>query len=134
MKRMSRLVAFSVSLLALPALASAGCREDFFTVQDFSFRDAGEEKIEIAFTLQSSAAKAIRMIDADFGFRDALGGRIGAVDLARDVAIPEGGVYSQTALQGTKSFERLLKVDRADIAPFTCVRGVVYDDGSKEEF
>jgi hypothetical protein len=74
------------------------------------------------------------MVDAQFGFRDALGGNIGSMKLQRDVTIAEGGAYSETGMQGIKSFERLLKVDRADISPYACVKGVVYADGTKELF
>lgn len=135
MKRLLLGVVFSVLPCALMAPAAlAACKTDLFTVSDWSYRDAGEEKVELVFTLQSSSVKPIRMIDAQFGLKDALGGTIGTAKLPRDMKIAPNGTYSETNLWAIKLFDRLLAVDRADITPFTCVRGVVYDDGSKELF
>ncbi len=135
MKRLLLGVVVSVLLgVPLAPVAVAGCKTDLFTVADWSYRDAGEEKVELVFTLQSASGKPIRMIDAQFGLKDALGGTIGTTKLPRDMKITPNGTYSETNLWGVKLFDRLLTIERADITPFTCVRGVVYDDGTKELF
>ncbi len=128
-------VAFATATTVLMATSAYGaCKEDFFSIQDFSYHDAGEQNIELAFTLQSLSQKPVRMIDAQFGFKDALGGMVGSMKLQRDVKIDQSGAYAETGKFSQKTFERLLNLDRADIVPFTCVKGVIYEDGTKEQF
>lgn len=132
---MRRLAFVALSLIAfVPAPVSAACKNDFLAVESWSFRDNGDGKVEIAFTLKPTESRAIRMLDATFGFNDKLGGELGAVRVTRDAAIAEGGSWAETVTRPAKGFSRLLKVDKADVEPFACVRGVIYADGEVAKF
>lgn len=135
LSRVSSIVVLSCSVLAAAAVpVLAECREDILTVADYAFKDADDGKVELAFTLKSAQGKPIRLVDGKFGLRDALGGPIGAIALDRDVAIPAGGTFASTMADNAKDWARLTKVNRADIVPYACVRGVIYDDGTSEQF
>lgn len=73
------------------------------------------------------------MLDADFGFKDALGGHVAADTFDRDLEIAGGG-SATTIRKWPTTFERLLKLKHEEVAAYACVRGVVYEDGTKEEF
>lgn len=73
------------------------------------------------------------MIDADFGFRDALGGHVAADAIDRDLHVAPGETVVMTR-KWPSTFERLLSLSHDQVAPYTCVRSVLYEDGTKEEF
>lgn len=128
-----RLAIFVVSVL-LATSAQSACNSDLVTVQDWSIRPIDTTTNEVAYTIKSNASKAIRMIDGQLGFKDALGKTIGPMEIERDANIKAGGTFSDKGRWGQFTFERLLKLRKDEVIPYTCVRAVLYEDGSKEEF
>jgi hypothetical protein len=114
--------------------ASAACNADMLTMTSWSIKPIDAQGNELKVTLNYTGTRAVKMIDASFGFRDALGGHIASAAIDRDAKIGAGAAYVQTGLWGPYTFERLLKLDHADVQPFTCVKSVLYADGQKEEF
>ncbi|MCJ8519022.1 hypothetical protein ABID21_001930 [Pseudorhizobium tarimense] len=113
--------------------AYAACDADVLSIEEWSIRSNQDEALELTLTLKSNLKKDIRMIDADFKFRDALGGHIAADTVNRDLAIPSGTAVTMTK-RWPNTFERLLKLNHDEVSTTTCVRSVLYEDGTKEEF
>ncbi|OMQ41677.1 hypothetical protein [Ensifer sp. 1H6] len=109
-------------------LSFAACNADLLSIDEWSDRN-----IEVTVTVNSRAQKPIRMLDADFGFKDVLGGHVAADTFDRDVEIAGGG-SATTIRKWRTTFERLLKLKYDEVTAYACVRGVVYEDGTKEEF
>lgn len=120
------------ALVAAPAYAA--CNKELLVVEDWSIKAVDAETNELSYTIRSTSDKAIRMIDGQLGFKDALGASIGPLAIERDANIPARGTFSDTGLWGLYTFERLLKLKKDETTPYTCVRSVLYEDGTKEEF
>lgn len=123
-----------VALLLTTSTAYAGCNENMITMLSWNITpiDSDTNQLDTSFRLNSE--KPIRMIDASAGFSDSLGGRIGSFAIERDLRAAPGEEFDQTGRWGRFTFERLLEMERADVVTSTCVRGVIYADGTKEEF
>lgn len=126
-------VGFSLWMALTGGQAYAACNADLLSVDDWSARRLDDQNIEVTVTVNSRAQKPIRMLDADFGFKDALGGHVAADTFDRDLEIAGGG-SATTIRKWPTTFERLLKLKHEEVAAYACVRGVVYEDGTKEEF
>ncbi|OMQ42076.1 hypothetical protein [Ensifer sp. 1H6] len=127
------LIGAVVALLAA-GNANAGCKSDLLSVSDWSVTVNAEEEAEVAVTLASSFKKPTRMIDASVVFEDTLGQRIGQVPADSDESLAVGASFdAHGSFSGTK-LDRAAKLARNDVKVTTCVRGVVYEDGTKEEF
>lgn len=120
------------ALAAAPAYAA--CNNELLVVEDWSIKAVDADTNELSYTVRSTADKNIRMIDASLGFKDALGATIGPLGVERDASIPAKGTFSDKGLWGPYTFERLLKLKKEETTPYTCVRSVLYEDGTKEEF
>jgi hypothetical protein len=114
--------------------AHAACNGDLLSVKEWSIKPIDADTNELTVTLASGSDKPIRMIDGQFGFRDALGGHVASAAIDRDAAIPAGGDYTQTGTWGPYTFERLLKLKSEEVEAFACVKSVLYEDGTKEVF
>lgn len=123
---------FGCALIAGPAYSA--CNNELLVVEDWSIKAIDAETNELSYTIRSTSDKPIRMIDAQLGFKDALGASIGPLAIDRDAAIPAKGAFSDRGLWGPFTFERLLKLKKEETTPYTCVRSILYEDGTKEEF
>jgi len=72
------------------------------------------------------------MVDGTVWFVDALGQSIGGIKMQPDLVLPPGKKVDQSASMA--GFQRLVKARKQDISAYSCVRSVLYEDGSKEEF
>lgn len=126
------LVILGCSLLAGPAYSA--CNNELLVVEDWSIKAIDAETNELSYTVRSTSDKAIRMIDGQLGFKDALGATIGPLGIERDAAIAAKGTFSDKNLWGPYTFERLLRLNKDETTPYTCVRSVLYEDGTKQEF
>ncbi|QRY69103.1 hypothetical protein JVX98_12795 [Ensifer sp. PDNC004] len=124
-------LAFCVALTGGQAFAA--CNSDLLSIAEWSARSLDDQTIEVAITVRSQAEKPIRMVAAEFGFKDALGGHVAADSFDRDLTIPAKGTVT-TIKNWPMTFERLLKLKHDEVAVSACVYGVVYEDGTKEEF
>jgi hypothetical protein len=118
----------------LLATSANACSGDVLIVENWAIEPIDKYYNELSWTVRSNLDKPIRMIDASLGFQDALGERIASLSIDRDAAIPAKGTYSDKARWGPSTFERLLHLRKSEVEPFTCVRALLYDDGTKEEF
>ncbi|WP_105430226.1 hypothetical protein [Neorhizobium sp. T6_25] len=127
---------FSVLVISVltATSAQAACNGDLIAVQDWNIRPLDATTNELTYTVKSNAPKAIRMIDGQVGFKDALGKSIGPLAIERDAVLTVGGTFTETRRWGPHTFERLLKLKKDEVTPYTCVKAVLYEDGSKEEF
>ncbi|MER8615963.1 hypothetical protein NKG99_03780 [Mesorhizobium sp. M1409] len=121
-------------LMLLTGTAHAGCNETLLTFTDWSIEALDAQTNEMTTTFKSNAVKPIRMIDASAGYRDALGASISSFALNRDVSIQPAGTYAETKTWGPFTFERLLGLKHDEVATYVCVKAVLYDDGTKQEF
>jgi hypothetical protein len=122
------------AMMASIAPASAACKNDLIALESWSIKPDGDQFNELTTVLVSKAAKPIRMIDGKVGFRDALGEIISAFAIDRDTTLPAGEPVTQVGLWGQNTFERLLKLRHDEVQVETCVRAVLYEDGTKEIF
>ena len=81
--------------------------------------------------LSSNAAKDIRMIKGGVYFYDAFDDHIATLRLDPDQSIPAQSEFEQ---RGSYMVERLWKLHPEDVRANVCVEGVVFDDGSVQEF
>lgn len=129
----AQLISFAVSLCCATA-AVAGCNAEMLTLTAWKITplDATTNRLDTSFTYNGS--KAIRMLDASAGFADVLGSNIASFALDRDMLLQPGQSFTQTGRWGQFTFERLLALKPEDVVTQTCLRGVVYGDGSVEKF
>ncbi|MDX1192182.1 hypothetical protein GOL96_13525 [Sinorhizobium medicae] len=132
-RSMRIVVGFSLWMALGAGQANAACNADLLSVGDWSARRLDDGNMEVQIIVKSNAPKPIRMLDADFGFKDALGGHVAADAFERDIEIPASG-SATTVKKWPLTFERLLKLKREEVAAYACVRAVLYEDGTKEEF
>lgn len=123
-------------LMCSPAAASEFCsgNAELLTVTEWAIEPIDDQYNSLTVTTTSQMVKGTRMIDASVGFVDALGGHIASYTVDRDAKIAPGGSFEQTGRWGPYTFERLLGLEPEDVSAYTCVRAVLYDDGTKEEF
>jgi hypothetical protein len=114
--------------------AFAACNANLLQVDNWSIKPVDKQTNELKVTIKSHAHKPIRMLDAQYGFKDALGGHIASAAIDRDMKIAPGGAATMEGQWGPYTFERLLKLKREDVSAYACVRSVLYEDGTKEEF
>lgn len=91
--------------------------------------------IEVTLTLENSTDTPIRMIDASIVIEDALGAPIGQRLIDRDFRIGPRG-RSDTTFPTTTGdgFARLQRLERRDVEATVCVRAVLSEDGTKQQF
>lgn len=127
-----------LSMIILLALGSspafAACNNTLLKVEEWSITALDANTNELTVTITTESSKPIRMIDGQFGFRDALGGNVASAAIDRDATIQAGQTYTQVNQWGPFTFERLLKLKKEEVEAFTCVRAVLYEDGTKETF
>lgn len=128
-----------ISVLVLLSLAfaypaSATCNKDILSITAWSIKPVNTQTNELTVTMTYNGAKPSKMIDATFGFTDALGGRIAAAAVNRDLKVEPGESFTQVGKWGANTFERLLTLERDDVQAETCVRSILLRDGSKETF
>ncbi|WP_026616380.1 hypothetical protein [Ensifer aridi] len=123
-----------LSLFAASEAKASGCNETILSITDWSVRRADTSNVEISLRVQSLAAKQIRMVRSLAYFYDALDEPIGALPIGPDAIIPAGGEYLEHRVWSDHLFGRLLKLRKRDVKTATCVKAVLYEDGSKEEF
>lgn len=122
-----------LSLLLVAADARAGCNETMLSITDWSARAATGTDVEISIRVQSASDKPIRMLKAIAYFYDALDAPIGAIPIGPDVKIAAGGDYSENR-NWSSGIRRLIRLGKQDVKTATCVKAVLYEDGSKETF
>jgi hypothetical protein len=121
-------------LLTCSTYPATACDDHLLTFSSWSIKAISADTNKITTVFKSHADKPIRMIDASAGYKDALGGVIGSFSLDRDVKIEPNDSYSETKTWGPFTFERLLKLKHDEVTTFVCVKAVLYDDGTKQEF
>lgn len=129
----------SVVLLGMTGAASADefCgRGDSsaITMTEWSITPEDEDTNILVTGFRSELAQKVRMIDASAGFADALGKVIATFSLDRDIELAPGDKFEQSGRWGPYTFERLLVLRPEEVTGFVCVRAVLYDDGTVEEF
>ncbi len=125
---------FAVVFLLMCGTAHAACNEDIIQVKEWSVAPSGDgENLTLSYV--SNADKPVRMLDASAVFEDALGKMILAFNLDRDGALKSGElIKAERRLPKGDSYDRLKTINHSDVKASICVRGVVYDDGTKEAF
>lgn len=126
-------LALSVFSAAADVRAS-GCNDVMLSVAEWSIRPASEGNVEITLRVRSNAPKQIRMLQGLAYFYDALDEPIGALPVGPDAIIPAGGEYTEHRTWSDHLFGRLLKLRKQDVKTATCVKAVLYEDGTKETF
>lgn len=129
-----RSICLAVLLAAAPVALAHACDGTLAVVEEWSITPFDADNNKLVTTIRFKTEKPIRMIDGSFGFEDALGERVGSAGMDRDVSIAPGGTYTQDGIWGPYTFERLLKLRKEEVKTFTCIRAILYEDGSKQEF
>lgn len=114
--------------------AAAKCNATLLAVTEWSIAPVDADTNTLTTTFRWTGKKPIRMIDASATFYDALGGRIASFGINRDQTAQPDGTFTQSDLWGLNTFERLLTLRPDEVSVKTCVRSVLFDDGTKEEF
>lgn len=119
-----------------PALAK--CYEgsdEVLRPEGFRVGPEAEATFEVEVDLQSRLKRPTRMIDGYINFTDRLGETFASYKIERDAQIPLSGIYTQHYEFGAAlDIARLLKLDAEDVSLSACVKSVLYEDGTKEEF
>lgn len=125
---------FAVLFLLMCGTAHAACNEDIVQVKEWSVAPSGDGQ-NLTLSYVSNADKPVRMLDASAVFEDTLGKMILAFNLDRDGPLKPGEqVKAERRLPKGGSYDRMKTIEHSDVKASICVRGVVYDDGSKETF
>ncbi|MCW5735202.1 MAG: hypothetical protein KIS73_13800 [Enhydrobacter sp.] len=128
------LLAFAPHQTFADAACGRGATSDLLKLADWTIKPITADRNEMTETLVYSGSKNIRMIDGIIRYSDVLGGNIASKAIDRDASIEPGKPYMQKGTWGPYTFERILKMNRSDVAVVVCVRAVVYADGTKETF
>ncbi|RVI96123.1 hypothetical protein [Sinorhizobium medicae] len=123
-----------LSVFAAAEAEAAGCNDAMLSITDWSVGQASKGSVEIKLRFRSNAPKQIRMLQGLAYFYDALDERIGALPVGPDAIIPAGGEYTEHRTWSDHLFGRLLKLRKQDVKTATCVKAVLYENGSKETF
>ncbi|RVL61017.1 hypothetical protein [Sinorhizobium meliloti] len=126
------ILAFMIALLA--GEATAGCNATLISVSDWSARQLDERNVEMSVSVLSHAEKQIRMLYAIAYFDDVFDVPIGSVSIGPDAVIAAGGTYPELSTWTPHNFGRLLQMRKEDVKTATCVKAVLYEDGTKETF
>ena len=117
--------------LSQPVMA---CNYDLIRVIEWKITPENSDVNVLETSFRYEGDRAIRMIDASVRVGDVLGGSIGVFVLTRDVDLEPGHEISEKGRWGQFTFERLLDMEANDVKFDVCVSGVVYADGSVEQF
>lgn len=128
----------TAALLASPAHAeTCAGKSDFLVVKDWKVEKVETDMmtgIDITLTLQSNSPKPFRMVDGAYTFSDVLDRRISGFKFDPDLrGVPGGTIETGAGYMGNE-MDRVPKMDRSDVIVTTCVKAVVYEDGTKETF
>jgi len=123
-----------LSVFAAAEAKAAGCNATMLSITDWSVGQASQGNVEITVRFKSNAPKQIRMLQGLAYFYDALDEPIGALPVGPDAIIPAGGEYTEYRTWSDHLFGRLLTLRKQDVKTATCVKAVLYEDGSKESF
>ncbi|MFC5385196.1 hypothetical protein ACFPLB_04350 [Aquamicrobium segne] len=131
-----RILFAAVVMAASPAIA---CNTEMISVQDNwtaeNLRSEGDTVFtKIDLTYQYDGTQPYRMIDGSIRFRDATGSAIASLGLNRDDALAPGETSSLSITSFGPDLPRLATVNRSEIEVTTCVRTIIYEDGTKETF
>ncbi|WP_417581691.1 hypothetical protein [Pelagibacterium sp.] len=133
------ILALSLSLFGATSAQAIECLNgqsgDILTLEGWELLD-GETDAEktINISLHHAGTVGIRLIDATVRFQDVLGERIGEFALERADGIgPEQNYLLNKVVAGT-ILERLENLHPDDVVGIACVRALVYEDGSLEDF
>ncbi|MFK0273639.1 hypothetical protein ACIQUG_08185 [Ensifer sp. NPDC090286] len=129
-----RLASLLLFLAAAPS-ASAACGQGApLVVLGWTAAAKGEATTQYSLEISSSLKKPARMVSGYVTFRDALGKDMGAFEIPRDDAVPANSKFALDIDVGSLVVPRILTINKADVVVEACVEGVVYEDGTKEEF
>lgn len=121
-------------LVATPGLA---CDANFLTVTkwDVKAKKSGYPiGADVKFSYQIKDGKAYRLIEAAAVFTDALGMDLGRIAIPRTKALAPGETGTQSGVYGEAAMMAIPEMNRDDVKITTCTYGVVYADGTQEEF
>ena len=133
------LASFFITLTAQVAVAA--CNYDLITImgwnaEDNEYSTPTSRNIQLSIKYGYQGARSIRMLRARFVFEDVLGTNIGLLNLERDTKLNSGSLHeiviNQPAL--LHDWDRLVDINPKDVIARSCVRAVVYSDGSVEKF
>jgi hypothetical protein len=129
-------IAVLAAALISGAASASDCRGDLIQVTDWKLQKVTGliSGIDIHVTIKSNFSKPIRMIDGTYTFADALGRRISSFGINPDLNVEPGKTVKFAHGYMGREMDRVLKMNRADVIVTTCVRAVVYQDGTKETF
>ncbi|MDX0218744.1 hypothetical protein GOC40_12145 [Sinorhizobium meliloti] len=131
---MLRLFLIILSVFAAAEAKAADCNNAMLSITDWSVGQVSKGNVEIKLRIRSHAPKQIRMLQGLAYFYDALDEPIGALPVGPDAIIPAGGEYTEHRTWSDHLFGRLLTLRKQDVKTATCVKAVLYEDGSKESF
>lgn len=128
-------VASLLLFLAVAPSASAACGQSApLTVLGWTAAAKSEATTKYSLEISSTLKKPARMVSGYITFSDALGKDMGAFEIPRDGAVPANSKFALDIDVGSLVVPRILKVNKSDVIVEACVEGVVYEDGTKEEF
>lgn len=112
-----------------------GQSPDILSLESWGLLD-GETDAEktINITLRHDGDLGIRLIDGTVRFQDVLGERIGEFPLERADGIGAQSDYIINDVVAGTVLERLEGLHPDDVQGIACVRALVYEDGTLEEF
>ena len=129
-------IAVFVVTIALAGSAAADCREDLLTIEDWKVERITDpiQGERVSVQVKSHMGKPFRMVDGSYAFHDALGRHISSFGFNPDLKLAPGMVSADGGRYFGTQIGRVRNMDRADVKISTCVRAVVYEDGTKETF
>lgn len=131
-------IRFLILAMVISATPAWACNSDLISVQD-DWTAANEVRNETTFThinvtYAYDGERPIRMIDGLIAVGDVLGGQLAVLWLNRDERMGEGDTSTISIATYGPDLPRLAELDRDDVTFRTCVRGIVYEDGTRETF
>lgn len=120
-----------------PAIAGecpAG-RSDIIRLDEWSAEPGDARTVALTIRFTNVSDRSFRMVDGGVSFADVLGRSLGGVALPEDTALaPRQSEVREFNMLAAGGMERLPSVSPSDVRAISCVRAVVYDDGTVERF
>ncbi|TPN44461.1 hypothetical protein FJ981_28100 [Mesorhizobium sp. B1-1-4] len=120
----------------VPTLAFGACSGDAkapLQLKAWGAKQVNEATTAFHLEIVSTLTKPARMVDGYVTFKDALGKDMGAFEFPRDDVVP-AGPFQKDVDVGSLVVPRILKIAKEDAHGAICVTGIIYADGTKEEF
>lgn len=126
-----------MTVLVLAGTPAMACNDQFIEIENWEVTAIWSGigvGANVAIDYRLKGDRGYRLIDARIHFEDALGMDLNSVVIPRDVPVAAGETVKHRQRYKDARLMMISRLQPDDVKVTSCVRAVVYDDGTKEEF